>query len=98
MAKLLEDRAEFVKKNEKSEIRDAAFGFPNEFPYEFDSFETENSDEEDFFAGLTRRLSQASVNETRKEKLAVPILNKKPEVITISDFVSLFRDLKAFFV
>ncbi|CAK8538240.1 unnamed protein product [Lathyrus sativus] len=65
---------------EKSEIRDAAFGFPNEFPYEFDSFETENSDEEDFFAGLTRRLSQASMNETRKEKLTVPILNKeKPE-------------------
>ncbi|CAI8586241.1 unnamed protein product [Vicia faba] len=72
MAKLSEDGAE------KSEIRaefDAAFGFPNEFPYEIDSVETENSDEEDFFAGLTRRLSQASLNETRKEQLTV----QKPE-------------------
>ncbi|KAG4953337.1 hypothetical protein JHK82_038957 [Glycine max] len=66
---------------------DAAFGFPSEFPYEFDSVGaepadsgstgTECSDEEDFFAGLTRRLSHTSLNETRKEqqKLNVPICN-----------------------
>ncbi|KAG4962268.1 hypothetical protein JHK84_039365 [Glycine max] len=66
---------------------DAAFGFPSEFPYEFDSVGaepadsgstgTESSDEEDFFAGLTRRLSHTSLNETRKEqqKLNVPICN-----------------------
>ncbi|XP_057441858.1 uncharacterized protein LOC130733647 [Lotus japonicus] len=62
---------------------DAAFGFPSEFPYEFDSFgaepvdsnETENSDEEeDFFAGLTRRLS----HETRKQQqLTVPMAESK---------------------
>ncbi|XP_015931426.1 uncharacterized protein LOC107457766 [Arachis duranensis] len=69
------------------------FGFPSEFPYEFDSFgleplssppvesvagstETESSDEEDFFAGLTRRLSQATVHETRNQQLSsVPISN-----------------------
>ncbi|MED6124031.1 hypothetical protein PIB30_055151 [Stylosanthes scabra] len=69
------------------------FGFPSEFPYEFDSFgfeplssppvesvagstETESSDEEDFFAGLTRRLSQATVHETRNQQLrSVPITN-----------------------
>ncbi|CDY46519.1 BnaC06g15660D [Brassica napus] len=39
-------------------------GFPNEFPYEFDSYaftspgdSTETEDEDDFFAGLTRRLA-----------------------------------------
>ncbi|MED6122715.1 hypothetical protein PIB30_042431 [Stylosanthes scabra] len=71
----------------------AEFGFPSEFPYEFDSFgleplssppvesvagstETESSDEEDFFAGLTRRLSQATVHETRNQQLRfVPITN-----------------------
>ena len=75
---------------------DAAFCFPSEFPYEFDSFgtssalsspvesvagstETESSDEEDFFAGLTRRLSQAALHETRQ--LTVPACPKnKPEV------------------
>ncbi|KAE9615025.1 hypothetical protein Lal_00048151 [Lupinus albus] len=67
------------------------FPFPSEFPYEFDSFglenlnsplesvagsiETECSDEEDFFAGLTRRLSQASIHETRLSQLTVPISN-----------------------
>ncbi|KAF7816375.1 TIP41-like protein [Senna tora] len=59
---------------------DAALSFPSEFPYDFDSFglssppvesvagstETESSDEEDFFAGLTRRLSQSTLHETRK--------------------------------
>ncbi|XP_061343573.1 uncharacterized protein LOC133289602 [Gastrolobium bilobum] len=80
MAKAAED-AEFDKENHKIGVDaelDAAFGFPSEFPFEFDSFgtETESSDEEDFFAGLTRRLSQASLlNETRKQQLTVPILN-----------------------
>ncbi|KAG5053009.1 hypothetical protein HKD37_02G005642 [Glycine soja] len=65
---------------------DAAFGFPSEFPYEFDSVGTEpvdsvstgteSSDDEDFFAGLTRRLSHTSLNETRKEQhFTVPIGN-----------------------
>lgn len=66
---------------------DAAFGFPSEFPYEFDtvgtepvesgSTGTESSDEEDFFAGLTRRLSHTSLHETRKEQLTVPIGNSE---------------------
>ncbi|XP_019433250.1 PREDICTED: uncharacterized protein LOC109340122 isoform X2 [Lupinus angustifolius] len=88
------------------------FGFPSEFPYEFDSFglenlnsplesvegstETESSDEEDFFAGLTRRLSQASLHETRLSQaslhetrlsqLTVPIsnINKTEKVRVIS--------------
>ncbi|MCI05885.1 hypothetical protein A2U01_0026940, partial [Trifolium medium] len=83
MAKLNEDVTEFEKVNEKITDFDAAFGFPTEFPYEFDSFETENSDEEDFFAGLTRRLSQTSLNETRKQlsERSVPIFNgEKPEI------------------
>ena len=66
------------------------FGFPTEFPYEFDSFETENSDEEeDFFAGLTRRMSHASIHETRK-KLTVPIFNneKTEEKVTIFQYFS----------
>jgi len=65
---------------------DAAFGFPSEFPYDFQSVGaeplesgstgTESSDEEDFFAGLTRRLSHASLHETKKEQLlTVPICN-----------------------
>ncbi|TKY56812.1 hypothetical protein E2542_SST21258 [Spatholobus suberectus] len=64
---------------------DDAFRFPSEFPYEFDSVATEpvecgstgteSSDEEDFFAGLTRRLSHASLHETRKEQLTFPICN-----------------------
>ncbi|QCE01285.1 hypothetical protein DEO72_LG7g2581 [Vigna unguiculata] len=65
---------------------DAAFGFPSEFPYEFHSpggepvesgsTGTESSDEEDFFAGLTRRLSHASLYDTKKEQLlTVPICN-----------------------
>lgn len=72
MAKPAED-AEFDKENKKNGVvhaeSDAAFGFPSEFPYEFDSFgtETESSDEEDFFAGLSRRLSHASLHETRKQ-------------------------------
>ncbi|XP_027332907.1 uncharacterized protein LOC113847816 [Abrus precatorius] len=79
--------AEYDKENKENGVNaefDAAFVFPNEFPYEFDSFGTEpvesgstgteSSDEEDFFAGLTRRLSHAALNETRKQ-LTVPICN-----------------------
>ncbi|KAJ0101831.1 hypothetical protein Patl1_06486 [Pistacia atlantica] len=65
----------------------SSLSFPTEFPYEFDSLdsalsspvvsvqgstETENtSDEEDFLAGLTRRLTHSST-----QKLAVPGLTK----------------------
>lgn len=65
--------------------------FPNEFPYEFDSFrtspvesvvgstETESSDEQDFLVGLTRRLAQSLLIES--SKLGVPCFSKnKPEV------------------
>ncbi|XP_061343483.1 uncharacterized protein LOC133289530 [Gastrolobium bilobum] len=59
---------------------DAALVFPSEFPYEFElsspagSTGTESSDEEeDFFAGLTRRLSQSSLHETRKQLITEPI-------------------------
>ncbi|MED6125680.1 hypothetical protein PIB30_070904 [Stylosanthes scabra] len=70
---------------------DAVFGFPSEFPYEFGvtspvesvagSTETESSDEEeDFFAGLSRRLSQATIHESRKQQLTPPITaTEKPE-------------------
>ncbi|GLT89115.1 hypothetical protein SLE2022_071130 [Rubroshorea leprosula] len=59
-----------------------SYGFPNEFPYEFDSLdssalsspvvsvgstETDSSDEDEFFLGLSRRLSRSS-----SQKLAVP--------------------------
>ncbi|KAI5407527.1 uncharacterized protein LOC127083908 isoform X1 [Lathyrus oleraceus] len=67
---------------------DAAFGFPSEFPYEFEisspavesvagsssTESTESSDEEEsFFAGLTQRLSQSTLNETRNKLAAEPI-------------------------
>lgn len=44
------------------------------------STETESSDEEDFLAGLTRRLAQSSLNQTLK--LSVPSFTKEmqPEV------------------
>ncbi|XP_020237033.1 uncharacterized protein LOC109816426 [Cajanus cajan] len=74
--------AEFDKENTHL---DPAFAFPSEFPYEFHSVGTEplesgstgteSSDEEDFFAGLTRRLGHTSLNETRKEQLTLPIFN-----------------------
>ncbi|XP_044460851.1 uncharacterized protein LOC123192383 [Mangifera indica] len=76
----------FVKRDAEME-KPTSLCFPTEFPYEFDSFdsalscpvesvngptETENtSDEEDFLAGLTRRLTQSST-----QKLAVPGLTK----------------------
>lgn len=45
------------------------------------STETESSDEEDFFAGLTRRLTQSTLYET--QKLAVPSFSHtKPEWVT----------------
>lgn len=58
----------------------AAFGFPTEFPYEFelsspveslteltDSTENSSDEEESFFAGLTQRLSQTTLRETHKQ-------------------------------
>ncbi|MED6186566.1 hypothetical protein PIB30_067947 [Stylosanthes scabra] len=71
-------------KSSSNAVQDAVFGFPSEFPYEFGlsspvesvagSTETESSDEEeDFFAGLTRRLSQATIHESRKQQLTPPI-------------------------
>lgn len=58
----------------------AAFGFPTEFPYEFelsspveslteltDSTENSSDEEESFFAGLTQRLSQTTLRETQKQ-------------------------------
>ncbi|RDY06894.1 hypothetical protein CR513_09062, partial [Mucuna pruriens] len=70
--------------NNHKHLVDADFCFPSEFPYEFGvsspavesvagSTETESSDgEEDFLAGLTRRLSQTSLHETRKQLSAKP--------------------------
>lgn len=66
-----------------------SFSFFTEFPYEFDSnsalsspvesvagsTEAESSDEDDFFAGLARRLTQSSIHET--QKLAVPSFTQK---------------------
>lgn len=65
------------------------FGFPTEFPYEFDSFGSNSalsspvesvvssteteSDEDDFLAGLTRQLARSTLQET--QKLAAPMLN-----------------------
>lgn len=53
------------------EFEASAFGFPTEFPYEFESLtdSTENSsdEEESFFAGLTQRLSQTTLRETQKQ-------------------------------
>ncbi|KAL2317174.1 hypothetical protein Fmac_031050 [Flemingia macrophylla] len=60
---------------------DPAFAFPTEFPYEFEPLEfastgSESSDEEDFFAGLTRRLSHSSLHETKRDhRLTLPICN-----------------------
>ncbi|CAJ1862855.1 unnamed protein product [Sphenostylis stenocarpa] len=83
-----------IKNNCKSVDFDATFAFPSEFPYEFGmsspavessagSTEAESSDgEEDFFAGLTRRLSLSSLNETRKQLSAMPI---KPDHATFSE-------------
>lgn len=75
-------------------INNLHFAFPSEFPYDLGlssppleslagSTETETSDgEEDFFAGLTRRLSQSSLNETRKHLSALPI---QPDSGTFSE-------------
>ncbi|ESW35485.1 hypothetical protein PHAVU_001G238700 [Phaseolus vulgaris] len=77
--------AHHTKDNCKNAHFHAPFAFPSEFPYEFglssptlESFAgstgTESSDgEEDFFAGLSRRLSQSSLNEPRKQLSAMPI-------------------------
>ncbi|GAU40088.1 hypothetical protein TSUD_151320 [Trifolium subterraneum] len=70
------------------------FAFPSEFPYEFElsspavesvtsTDSTENSDEEEnnFFTGLTQRLSQSTLHETRNQLTTEPIntWNNKPE-------------------
>ena len=44
------------------------------------STETESSDEEDFFAGLTRRLTQSSLQETQKLTVPGSFSHTKPEV------------------
>ncbi|GKU92037.1 hypothetical protein SLEP1_g5818 [Rubroshorea leprosula] len=69
-----------------TELLPPSHGFPNEFPYEFDSLdssalsspvvsvgstETDSSDEDEFFLGLSRRLSRSS-----SQKLAVPSFNQ----------------------
>ncbi|XP_073226617.1 uncharacterized protein [Cicer arietinum] len=55
---------------------DATLNFPSEFPYEFELSSpesTESSDEEEnFFAGLTQRLSQSTLNETRSQLSTTP--------------------------
>lgn len=69
-----------------NELLIPSYGFPTEFPYEFDSLdssalsspvesvvgstETESSDEDEFLAGLTRRLAHST-----NPKLTVPILS-----------------------
>ncbi|XWS65914.1 hypothetical protein CRYUN_Cryun05aG0154500 [Craigia yunnanensis] len=83
----------------KTELLIASHGFPTEFPYEFDSFdssalsspvesvvgstETESSDEDEFLAGLTRRLTHST-----SQKLTVPSLsldkNEKTKVLASS--------------
>ncbi|KAK7300545.1 hypothetical protein RJT34_11391 [Clitoria ternatea] len=74
MAKVSDD-SEFHNQNNTNNDLDSAFVFPSEFPYEFHDFTepldsgstgTESSDEEDFFAGLTRRLGHTSLLETPK--------------------------------
>ncbi|WCJ19730.1 hypothetical protein M5689_002008 [Euphorbia peplus] len=64
-------------KNEFTSAFNSVFNFPTEFPYEFDSFgsspeesvigstETESSEDDDFLAGLTRRLSQKLTEKQR---------------------------------
>ncbi|KAK7305818.1 hypothetical protein VNO77_43730 [Canavalia gladiata] len=81
---------------------DASFGFPSEFPYEFGvpspavesvegSTETESSDEEeDFFVGFTRRLSQSSLHETRKQLSSLPI---KTDDVAFSEITTKSRGL-----
>ncbi|XWS56652.1 hypothetical protein CRYUN_Cryun09bG0104100 [Craigia yunnanensis] len=83
--------------NNKTELLISSRGFQNEFPYEFDSFsalsspvesvvgstETESSDEDEFLAGLTRRLANST-----SQKLTVPSLsldkNEKTRVLASS--------------
>ncbi|CAI0412194.1 unnamed protein product [Linum tenue] len=49
------------------------FHFPSEFPYEFDSSPDTDSgdDEDDFFAGLTRRLTQQLSFKSQKNRVVV---------------------------
>ncbi|KAJ4719924.1 TIP41-like protein [Melia azedarach] len=80
---MYKEKAPLERNALKTELKPSLY-FPNEFPYEFDSLdsalsspvesllgstETDNtSDEEDFLAGLTRRLTHSST-----QKLAVPV-------------------------
>ncbi|XP_022743117.1 uncharacterized protein LOC111294178 [Durio zibethinus] len=83
--------------NNKAELLIPSHGFPTEFPYELDSFsalsspvesvvgstETESSDEDEFLAGLTRRLAHST-----SQKFTVPNLsldkNEKTRVLASS--------------
>ncbi|XVF24001.1 hypothetical protein REPUB_Repub13aG0089000 [Reevesia pubescens] len=76
-----------LKSKNNTELLIPSHGFPTEFPYEFDSYdsfsalgspvesvvgstETESSDEDEFLAGLTRRLAHST-----SQKLTVPSLS-----------------------
>ncbi|CAH8384808.1 unnamed protein product [Eruca vesicaria subsp. sativa] len=86
---LLSVNLPITEKTPESELTPTRLGFPNEFPYEFDSpsfspgftspgnsTETEDEssdDEEDFLAGLTRRLAPST------QRLPPPSFNSKQE-------------------
>ncbi|KAK8491078.1 hypothetical protein V6N13_122019 [Hibiscus sabdariffa] len=86
-AKFLTDDDGFKKRGNGAGSLLSGHGFPTEFPYEFDSFdsfsvlgspvesvvestETESGDEDEFLAGLTRRLAYST-----SQKLTVPTLS-----------------------
>lgn len=60
---------QFLAGDPDTTLSNSDFSFPSEFPYEFGLSSPESSDdgEEDFFAGLSRRLGQTSLHETRKQ-------------------------------
>lgn len=91
-----------MEKSLASELTPTRLGFPNEFPYEFDSpafspgftspgdsTETEDEssdDEEDFLAGLTRRLAPST------QRLPPPLsFNTKPVVRNASNHFSVTK-------
>lgn len=97
-----------MEKPLSSELTPTRLGFPTEFPYEFDSpafspgftspgdsTETEDEssdDEEDFLAGLTRRLAPST------QRLPPPSINIKAEVRTPQNlfFVMIIKSSKPF--
>ncbi|CAL0334863.1 unnamed protein product [Lupinus luteus] len=103
MAKAVDDVAPRLLRNKDDNnnvVTADRLGFPSEFPYELGisspvesvagSTETEtNDDEEDFFAALTRRLSQSSLHHSRKHKpLTSPIISSnKPESVNLKSGV-----------